>query len=467
VEESSEVDLVPSASKALSLKTLGTTSVQEELEKAGIFIDFQNDIGSSRSSIVYDGNTNCDSKAVNLIFSNVFCNEMSAFNGAKSFKLKCSCCFLASGYYEDKSQPAAVKRIKAVDIQLYENEIKLLRELKHPNLIRYFATKRIAGVFYISMEKADCNLGQFIVDHPDDTDILIKLLHDSCLGLKALHDNDIVHRDINPSNILVMKNTNGYVGKLSDFGLSKTLPKDKSNWVSGACGTRDFMPPEVLTAHKKKQEASYFRGTDIYSLGKTMFYILSLGEHPGGVLNFHDWGVTSPPVVQFQSCIERMICPEMDNRASINFVLNHPWSWSPKKNLDFILATANVLVSGAIDREELKKKLSSDLKVGDEKLGWTSNLCPKVQSYLKNPCTSKKNPKKYDGKDFSKLIELIRDKDQHFPELPNDLKSADVFGDNQTSYIRYFTERFPGLIPTLYAFLEERKVLPCFKCFYD
>jgi serine/threonine-protein kinase/endoribonuclease IRE1 len=317
------------------------------------------------------------------------------------------------------------------------------------------------------MEKAYCNLGEFMIKNPDDTDILIGLLHDSCLGLQFLHNNEIVHRDINPSNILVMKNKENFVGKLSDFGFSKNLPQDKSYWISGACGTEGFMPPEVLEAKKKEELTIFSRRTDIYSLGKTMFYILSRGKHPGGVLNFDDWGVTSPPVVQFQSCIERMICPKMENRASINFVLNHPWSWSPKKNLDFILAIANFLVSGAIDREELKKKLCSDLKVSDEKLGWTSNLCPKVISYLKNPCTSKKTPKKYDGKDFSKLIELIRDKDQHFPELPDDLKSDKVFGDNQTSYIRYFTETFPGLIPILYAFLEERKELPCFRSFYD
>jgi serine/threonine protein kinase len=392
--------------------------------------------------------------------------------------------FVNSGHYETESLPAAVKCIKAVHFKLYKNEIKTLRELNHPNVVRYFATKSVEEVYYIAMEKGHCNLREFMDRNSDKIKMLIKLLHDTCLGLKFLHDRRIVHRDINPNNILVMEENKVFVGKLSDFGFSKNLPLLQSDWCSNPCGTQDFMPPEVLTALDKNEEADYCLGTDIYSLGVTMFNILSRGGHPGGVqsmrlynvsrgiLDFKQWMVTTPLLIQFQSCLERMLCYAMKNRASINFVLNHPWSWSPKKDLDFILGTANYLVSGTIeaktDREKLKTKLSADLKFqGNPELGWKGNLCPKVINYLENPCTSKNTPKKYDGMDYSKLIEFIRDKDQHFAELPNDLKSVEVFGVDQSSYIKYFTERFPGLIPILYTFLEERKELPCFRCFYD
>jgi serine/threonine protein kinase len=372
-----------------------------------------------------------------------------------------------------------------VHYKLYENEIKKLRELTHNNVVQYYATELVGELYYIAMEKGDLNLWEFMTRNYKGTEILVKLLHDSCLGLQFLHERRIVHRDINPNNILVMKDNNLFVAKLSDFGFSKTLPLLQSDWCSDACGTQDFMPPEVLTALDKNEETHYCLGTDIYSMGVTMFNVLSRGGHPGGLqsirsynvsrgmLNFEQWKVTSPPLLQFQSCVERMICHQMRSRASINFVLNHPWSWNRKKDLDFILATANYLVSGTIDaqsdRETLKRKLSSDLKFqeGNLKLGWKGNLCPKVRSYLEKPCTSKKNPKKYDGIDYSKLIEFIRDKDQHFTELPNDLKSDEVFGVDQNSYIKYFTDRFPGFIPTVYTFLEERKVLPCFTSFYE
>jgi hypothetical protein len=82
-----------------------------------------------------------------------------------------------------------------------------------------------------------------------------------------------------------------------------------------------------------------------------------------------------------------MIGPKMENRASINFVLNHPYSWNPKKKLEFIEATANYLASrtsdAKSDREKLKKMLSSDLKRDEvnHEVGWKGNLCKKVIRY--------------------------------------------------------------------------------------
>jgi serine/threonine protein kinase len=402
--------------------------------------------------------------------------------------------FLDPGHYEDKSMPAAVKRIETNHFKLYENEIKQLRELNHPNVVRYFATKSVHDVYYIAMEKGNCSLGTFMKNNSENTDILIKLLRDSCLGLKFLHDRRIVHRDINPNNILVMKINNLDVAKLCDFGFSKNLPVLQSHWFSGPCGTEDYMPPEVALALDDAGEIIYRKETDIYALGVTMFNILSRGKHPGGVrterlhnvskgkLNFEQWKVASPPVVQYQSCIERMICYEIESRASINFVLNHPWTWDGRKCLQFIEATANYLFYGkkddleAIsDREELNEKLSSDLKVNEvhEALGWKGNLCQKVISYLDNPKVPK-HYRNYDSADYTRLIKFIRDKNQHYQELPDDQKKDDVFGDehNSDTYMKYFTERFPGLVPTTYMFLQGReavftKQLHDYRYFYE
>jgi serine/threonine protein kinase len=191
--------------------------------------------------------------------------------------------FLDLGHYEDKSVPAAVKCIKSVHVDLYENEIKLHRELDHPNVVRYFATKLVDELYFIAMEKGNCNLREFMETNPEDIAILIKLLHDSCLGVQYLHERGIVHRDINPNNILVMKDGDGFTGKLSHFRFSKTLPLLQSEWCSSPRGTFDYTPPEVLTALDKRQDPSYSTSTDIYSLGLTFFYVLSQLKHPGSI----------------------------------------------------------------------------------------------------------------------------------------------------------------------------------------
>jgi serine/threonine-protein kinase/endoribonuclease IRE1 len=392
---------------------------------------------------------------------------------------------LISGYFEDQSQPAAVKCVNADHIKIYDTEIEILRQLNHTNIVRYFATQKLADHYYIAMEKGVCNLEEFMNKHPNCSDTLIKLLHDSCLGLQRMHEKRIVHRDLNPRNILVIMDINGFVAKLSDFGLSKNLPILLSMVFSEPCGTYDYMPPEVINALDRKEKSVYSTKTDIYCLGVTMFYILSRGEHPGGipshrafniakgVLQFQQWTSSNPPVVQFQSCLERMLHVEQEKRVSINFVLNHPWSWEPKKNLDFIVAMANFLASGEaiskLDRKELHGKLSSALKINEAhpELGWWRNLCQNVRDYLENPRTSMKNPKKYERTDFCKLVEFIRDKDQHFSEIPDDLKSANIFGADKCSFISYFTQRFPGLIFILYTFFESRNEDPCFTVFYE
>lgn len=91
------------------------------------------------------------------------------------------------------------------------------------------------------------------------------------LGLKAIHDVGIVHRDIKPDNILM--DSNGYP-KLADFGIAEF----ESNLVGGSqYGTLSYMAPEIINGH------SYSYTADYYSLGVLLLLMvtgdmLSVGE---------------------------------------------------------------------------------------------------------------------------------------------------------------------------------------------
>ena len=105
-----------------------------------------------------------------------------------------------------------------------EKEIKLLENLNHPNVIRYFTSFRENGDFYIITEyinggslenimKKNINQGKLIAEKT-----IWDWLIQSLSGLLYLHENKkIIHRDIKPDNLLI---DNGGNLKISDFGVS-------------------------------------------------------------------------------------------------------------------------------------------------------------------------------------------------------------------------------------------------------
>jgi serine/threonine protein kinase len=88
-------------------------------------------------------------------------------------------------------------------------------------------------------------------------------------GLSYLHSKNQLHRDIKPANVLL--NMKGEV-KLSDFGISRTLPSE-TLFTRTAVGTRSYMSPERI------EGSSYgFKG-DIWGIGLTL-YELATGTYP-------------------------------------------------------------------------------------------------------------------------------------------------------------------------------------------
>ena len=108
-------------------------------------------------------------------------------------------------------------------------------------------------------------------EEPPEMKMRIKLCLDAVKGMKYLHDNGILHRDIKPDNYLVISlEDNVKVNcKLTDFGASRNLNQMMTNMTfTKGIGTPAYMEPEVLKREHYKFPA------DIYSFAITMLEIM-------------------------------------------------------------------------------------------------------------------------------------------------------------------------------------------------
>ncbi|KZV28827.1 Mitogen-activated protein kinase kinase kinase 1 isoform 1 [Dorcoceras hygrometricum] len=166
----------------------------------------------------------------------------------------------------------AVKEVSLLDqdvegrqriIQL-EQEIALLSQFEHENIVQYYGAKKDESHLYIFLQLVTKGslLSLYQKYKLRDTQVSVytrQILH----GLKYLHDRNVVHRDIKCANILV--DSLGSV-KLADFGLAKAT---KLNDVKSCKGTAFWMAPEVVRSR------GYGLAADIWSLGCTVLEMLT------------------------------------------------------------------------------------------------------------------------------------------------------------------------------------------------
>ncbi|EKX39715.1 hypothetical protein GUITHDRAFT_61044, partial [Guillardia theta CCMP2712] len=159
----------------------------------------------------------------------------------------------------------------------YNMEKTLLEKLKHPNIVRYIASKVVSkSLAVIWMEYVPggsvANILQAFGAMSED--ILRHYTRQILQGLHYLHSNAVIHRDIKPGNILV---TVSGVVKLSDFGSSLRVTSTLQKGSGGLkavqpVGTPNYIAPEVVRA---KNERDYTYNIDIWSLGITAIEMIT------------------------------------------------------------------------------------------------------------------------------------------------------------------------------------------------
>jgi len=155
----------------------------------------------------------------------------------------------------------------------FRREAEILKQLRHTNIVRLFATGKFRdtqffAMEYIDGESLDRRLHTFSRFPWEEVVVLGKQL---CDALQHAHEKGIIHRDLKPSNLMVMKNN---TLKLTDFGIAKDTDVTALTGANNTIGTAAYMSPEQCKGVKELTGKS-----DLYSMG-IVFYELLTGKKP-------------------------------------------------------------------------------------------------------------------------------------------------------------------------------------------
>ena len=150
----------------------------------------------------------------------------------------------------------------------FQQEIKAAGRLNHPNIVTIYDVGKTDQMAYMAMEFLE---GQELKDliaagQIPPPDAVVDIITQVADGLSFAHQQDIVHRDVKPSNIMVMK---GGVAKITDFGIAR-LPNSAVKTMTGLIlGSPRYMSPEQVIG--KAIDAR----SDIFSLGVVLYESLT------------------------------------------------------------------------------------------------------------------------------------------------------------------------------------------------
>lgn len=156
-----------------------------------------------------------------------------------------------------------------------QNEINMLLALKHDNIVDLVGHKVEENYLYLALTLCTGSADDLLAKYGKFGERTFGLfLKDVSAGLRYLYGRKIFHRDIKPDNILyIAKPKKDYQFLIGDFGLA-TMFKDYTAKFTQACGTFDYMHPDVLGIYCRKS-VQYGIEADIHSLAVTIFEVVT------------------------------------------------------------------------------------------------------------------------------------------------------------------------------------------------
>uniref|UniRef100_A0A8C0WA13 non-specific serine/threonine protein kinase n=1 Tax=Castor canadensis TaxID=51338 RepID=A0A8C0WA13_CASCN len=261
---------------------------------------------------------------------------------------------------------------------MIQNEVSILRRVKHPNIVLLIEEMDVPTELYLVMELVK---GGDLFDAITSTNKYTErdasgMLYNLASAIKYLHSLNIVHRDIKPENLLVYEHQDGSKSlKLGDFGLATIVDGP----LYTVCGTPTYVAPEIIA------ETGYGLKVDIWAAG-VITYILLCGFPPFrgsgddqevlfdqilmGQVDFPSpyWDNVSDSAKRFSAMQSRSTrvrddgLPENEHQLSVAGKIKKHFNTGPKPNST--AAGVSVIATTALDKERqvFRRRRNQDVR---------------------------------------------------------------------------------------------------------
>ena len=154
----------------------------------------------------------------------------------------------------------------------FQQEIKAAGRLNHPNIVTIYDVGRTDTMAYMAMELLDGKeLKELLADGKSlPVAEVVDCIGQAALGLGAAHENGVIHRDVKPSNIMIVR---GGRAKITDFGIARMSSSAVKTMTGLILGSPRYMSPEQVLGRPLDLR------TDVFSLGVVLYEALT-GQPP-------------------------------------------------------------------------------------------------------------------------------------------------------------------------------------------
>lgn len=285
------------------------------------------------------------------------------------------------------------KRSKLQSFQrCVEQEVSVLPKLTHPGIVQIYdivAEKSQVMIFleFVAGGELRVKLDRTGPLPEMETKFIVFQL---ALALEYIHSQLVCHRDLKLDNILLASQRGLCRVLLSDFGMSK-ITSSAERPMKTVCGTPEYSAPEVILAHALNRVPGYDTKVDSWSLGVTLYIMLSghlpfegretyddlLAELKKELSKFGLQGISKKPIVwrgsrwsyvtdEAKDLVQKLLCFDPRKRLSVSQVLSHPWISSDAIHIrqlyDKLLAKSNLIYPQKVPVYSVKKRSSESME---------------------------------------------------------------------------------------------------------